>query len=59
MAEGEVGCLFDEIDNLVEPTERPAMDGRTGLSSHGRRGGARTERPGQLEENTGSGRGRM
>jgi hypothetical protein len=25
--EGEVGCLFDEISNLVEPTERSAMDG--------------------------------
>jgi len=23
--EGEVGCLFDKISNLVEPTERPAM----------------------------------
>jgi hypothetical protein len=24
---GEGGSLFDEISNLVEPTERPAMDG--------------------------------
>ena len=23
--EGEVGCFFDEIGNLVEPTERPDM----------------------------------
>jgi hypothetical protein len=23
---GEGGCLFDEIGNLVEPTERPYMD---------------------------------
>ena len=22
-SKGEVGCLFDEIENLVEPTERP------------------------------------
>jgi hypothetical protein len=23
--EGEIGCFFDEISNLVEPIERPAM----------------------------------
>jgi hypothetical protein len=28
--EGEVGCLFDEIQNLVEPTERPHTDVRAG-----------------------------
>ena len=28
--EGEVGCVFDEISILVEPTERSAMDGRAG-----------------------------
>ena len=28
--EGEGGCRFDEIDNLVEPTERQAIDGRSG-----------------------------
>ena len=27
---GEGGCLFDEIGNLVEPTERPHMDVRAG-----------------------------
>src|ERR1700730_2480668 len=27
---GEVGCLFDEIQNLVEPTERQGMDGLAG-----------------------------
>jgi len=27
--EGEGGCLFDEILNLVEPAERSAMDGRS------------------------------
>jgi hypothetical protein len=26
-SEGEIGCLFDEIGNLVEPIERSAMDG--------------------------------
>jgi hypothetical protein len=40
--QGEGGCLFDEIGNLVEPTERPATEGRTGLTSHGRRDAART-----------------
>jgi len=25
--EGESGCLFDEISNLVEPIERSATDG--------------------------------
>jgi len=30
---GEGGCLFDEMSNLVEPTERLAMDGRAGLNS--------------------------
>jgi len=28
--EGEVGCLFDEIQNLVEPTERLHMDVQAG-----------------------------
>jgi hypothetical protein len=28
--EGEVGCFFDDIGNLVEPTERPHKDVRTG-----------------------------
>jgi hypothetical protein len=28
--QGEVGCVFDEISNLVEPTERPPKDGRAG-----------------------------
>lgn len=28
--EGEIGCIFDEISNLVEPIERPSKDGRTG-----------------------------
>jgi hypothetical protein len=28
--EGEIGCIFDEISNLVEPIERPPMDGRAG-----------------------------
>jgi hypothetical protein len=28
--EGEGGCIFDEIDNLVEPAERPHMDVRAG-----------------------------
>jgi hypothetical protein len=27
---GEAECLFDEIDNLDEPAERPATDGRAG-----------------------------
>jgi hypothetical protein len=27
---GEIGCLFDEIQNLVEPIERPRMDVRAG-----------------------------
>jgi hypothetical protein len=27
---GEVGCVFDEIGNLVEPNERPDMDVRGG-----------------------------
>jgi hypothetical protein len=39
--EGEVGCVFDEISNLVEPTERPPTEGRAGQTSHGRRGAAR------------------
>ena len=37
--------FFDEIQNLVEPAERPHMEVRTGLISHGRRGVARTARP--------------
>ena len=28
--EGEIGCVFDEIQNLVEPIERPDMDVRAG-----------------------------
>jgi hypothetical protein len=35
--EGEVGCLFDEIDNLVEPTERPAMEGALSPNGPARR----------------------
>jgi hypothetical protein len=42
--EGKVGCLFDEIGNLVEPTERPHMNVRAELNSHGWRGVARTAR---------------
>jgi TonB family protein len=42
--EGKVGCLFDEIGNLVEPTERLHMDVQAGLNSHGWRGVARTAR---------------
>jgi hypothetical protein len=38
-------AFFDEIQNLVEPAERPHMEVRTGLISHGRRGVARTARP--------------
>ena len=33
--EGEVGCFFDEIGNLVEPTERPDMDVPAGRSEAG------------------------
>jgi hypothetical protein len=28
--EGEIGCVFDEIQNLVEPIERRYMDGSAG-----------------------------
>jgi hypothetical protein len=28
--EGEIGRLFDEISHLVEPIERPAMEGWAG-----------------------------
>jgi hypothetical protein len=42
--QGEGGCLFDEIGNLVEPTERLATEGRTGLTSHGRRDAAPNSR---------------
>jgi hypothetical protein len=28
--EGEIGRLYDEIENLVEPIERPDMDVRAG-----------------------------
>jgi hypothetical protein len=28
--EGEIGCLFDEISDLVEPIERPATEGWAG-----------------------------
>jgi hypothetical protein len=30
LPEGEGGCLFDEISNLVEPTERLPRDGQAG-----------------------------
>jgi hypothetical protein len=49
--EGEDGCLFDEIQNLVEPDERPVMDDQAGLPSHGwrdvteRRGQTKNARP--------------
>jgi hypothetical protein len=33
--EGEDGSVFDEIQNLVEPDERPVRDGRAELPSHG------------------------
>jgi len=33
--EGEVGCLSDEIGNLVGPIERRAMDGAAGPTSQG------------------------
>jgi hypothetical protein len=36
---GKGGCLFDEIQSLVEPTERRDMDVAAGLISHGRRCG--------------------
>jgi len=32
---GEIGCLFDEIQNLVEPIERRDMDGSAGRSEAG------------------------
>jgi hypothetical protein len=32
--EGEIGCLFDEIQNLVEPIERSAMDLAKGGADH-------------------------
>jgi hypothetical protein len=35
-SEGEGGCLFDEIQDFVEPTERPHTEVRAGLTSHGR-----------------------
>jgi hypothetical protein len=44
-SEGEAGCLFDEIGNLVEPTKRLHMEVQAGLTSHGWRGVARTTRP--------------
>ena len=44
-SKGEVACLFDEIGNLVDPTERLHMDVQAGLTSHGWRGVARTARP--------------
>jgi hypothetical protein len=43
--EGEDGCLFDEVQNLVEPDERPVMDDRAGLPSHGWRDVVRMARP--------------
>jgi hypothetical protein len=43
--EGKGGCLFDEIQNLVEPAERPVMDDQAGSTSHGWRDEARTARP--------------
>ena len=30
---GEVGCIFDEISNLVEPNERTHTEVRAGLTS--------------------------
>jgi len=39
--EGEGGCLFDEIDISSNRTNG-RWDGRTGLTSRGRRGAART-----------------
>ena len=44
---GEVGCIFDEMSNLVEPTERRYMDVPAGPQrSHGWRSvAARTARP--------------
>jgi len=33
--EGEVGCLFDEIQNLVGPTERRTIDSPQGRSEAG------------------------
>ena len=41
--DGEAGCLFDEIQNLVGPDEQPVTDDRAGLPSHGWRDV--TERP--------------
>jgi hypothetical protein len=35
--EGEGGCLFDEIGNLVDPTERLHMDGQDEPKRSGRR----------------------
>jgi hypothetical protein len=26
-SKGEIGCLFDQIGNLVEPTEQPPQEG--------------------------------
>jgi len=26
LSKGEVGCLFDEVGNLVEPTEQPPSE---------------------------------
>ena len=43
--EGELGCLFDQISNLVEPSQRPHMEVRTRLVSHGRHDVARIARP--------------
>ena len=43
---GEGGCLFDEISNLVEPTERRYRDVPAGRSEAGCRSvAARTARP--------------
>ena len=30
---GEAGCIFDATECRVEPAERPATDGRAGLTS--------------------------
>jgi hypothetical protein len=43
---GEVGCLFDEIGNLVEPTERPDMDVPAGPQRGMDAEASRPERPG-------------
>jgi hypothetical protein len=41
--ECEGGYIFDEIQDLIEPIERPHKDVRAGLTSHGWCGVARTK----------------